>query len=136
MVWKAGLGILLDFDSDIWCRPVLAKQCALGVAGEWCRRWRCHFRGIIVYDCKKTMSGKRNKPGPNAATQSKMQTAHHVVHPVWISMREEREERGEEEEEKLELENTTGNQTTKDVANPGSQTTNTKVNANIPSREG
>jgi hypothetical protein len=42
----------------------------------------------------------------------------------------------EEEEEKLELENTTSNQTTKDVANPGNQTTNTKVNANIPSREG
>jgi hypothetical protein len=76
------------------------------------------------------MSRKRNKPGPNTAT-SKMQTAHHVVHPVWISMREEREER--EEEKKLELENT---KQTKDVANPGNQTTNTKVNANIPSREG
>jgi hypothetical protein len=46
------------------------------------------------------MSGKRNKPGPNTATQSKMQTAHHVVHPVWMRMREERERREKKKNEK------------------------------------
>ncbi len=67
MVWKAGLGILLDLDSDIWCRSVLAKQCALGVAGEWCRRWSCNFQGIIVYshDAKTWVAATKKKARDN-----------------------------------------------------------------------
>ena len=46
---------------------MLAKQCALRVAGEWCRRWRCHFRGIIVYshDAKTWVAATKKKARDN-----------------------------------------------------------------------